>query len=357
MKINKAAIALISALGALTGCIKNQDIDFPDYNYKTVYFALQYVPRTVELGEDEFVDNSLDNQHKVLIQATLGGVRENKENVTVGVAVDNSLCNRLYFPNNGPKITPLPSTHYKLASNQITIPSGSILGGVEVELTDAFFADPLSINNTYAIPLVLSDVKGADSILRGKTTVANADRTNDAQWAIKPRDWVLYGLKYINQWHGAYLRRGVDVATGSLNGTITRHKAYVEQDEVNKITTAAFTKVNFPVVFKDTANLNVTCNLQLTFDASGNCTITSTTPNSTATGSGKFVKKGEVKAWGNKDRDALYLDYSVDITYIPPPPTAGAPPPPPRNMRVATKDTLVIRDRSLAFEVITPVYK
>jgi hypothetical protein len=344
MKIYKAAIVLIGSVGALTGCIKNHDIDFPDYNYKTVYFALQYVPRTVELGEDEFVDNSLDNQHKVLIQATMGGVRENKEDVTVGVAVDNSLCNRLYFPNNGPKITPLPSSYYKLASNQITIPSGSILGGVQVELTDAFFADPLSINNTYAIPLVLSNVKGADSILRGKASVANADRTNDAQWAIKPRDWVLYGLKYINEWHGTYLRRGRDVITGTVNKDTIRHKQFVEQDELNKLTTTAYRTVNFPVIYKAANGSNINCTLQLSFDAAGtNCTITAITPGVTATGSGKFVKKGEIKAWGNKDRDALYLDYSVNIVNP--------------NLSVVTKDTLVIRDRAITFEQITPVYK
>lgn len=345
MKINKAAIAFISVVGALTGCIKNQDVDFPDYKYKTVYFALPYVPRTVELGEDEFIDNSLDNQHKVNIQATLGGVRENKEDVTIGIAVDNSLTNRLYFPNNGPKITPLPSTHYKLVSNQIVIPSGSILGGVEVELTDAFFADPLSITDTYAIPLVMSNVKGgADSILRGKTIIANADRTNDAQWTIRPRDWVLYGLKYVNEWHGTYLRRGRDVITGTVNKDTVRRKQYVEQDELNKLSTTAYKKVNFPVIYKSATGSNINCTLELTFDAAGtNCTISAITPGVTANGTGKFVKKGEIKAWGNKDRDALYLDYTVNI---------ASP-----NMNIATKDTLVIRDRSVKMDVIIPVYK
>jgi hypothetical protein len=345
MKIHKAAIALIGALGALTGCIKNKDVDFPDYKYKTVYFALPYVPRTVELGEDEFVDNSMDNQHKVLIQATLAGVRENNADVTVGIAVDNSLCNRLYFPNNGPKVVPLPSTHYKLASSQITIPSGSILGGVVVELTDAFFADPLSLNNRYAIPLVLTDIKGgADSILRGKATVANPDRTNDAQWAIKPRDWVLYGVKYINDWHGNYLRRGRDVITGTVNKDTIRRKEYIEQDEVNKLTTTAYRTVNFPVIYKAANGSNINCTLQLSFDAAGtNCTVTAITPGVTATGSGKFVKKGEIKSWGNKDRDALYLDYTVNI---------ASP-----NLSVATKDTLVMRERAITFEALTLDYK
>lgn len=352
MKINKVTIALIGAAVAIAGCTKNQDIDYDDYKYQAVYFALQYVPRTVELGEDEFVDNSLDNQHKVMINATLGGVRDNKTDITVAVNVDNSLCDRLYYPNNGPKITPLPSAYYKLGSNQITIPSGSILGGVQVELTDAFFEDPLAVNNTYALPLVLSDVKGVDSILSGKPVVAgsNPDRTNPAQWSIQPRDYVVYGLKYVNQWHGNYLRRGVDVAVGSQNGTITRHKTYVEQDEVNKLSTTLLRQIKFPVTIKDTSNYNVNFDLLLTFDASGNCSITSATPNTTVSGSGKFVSKGEKKSWGDKDRDALYLDYAVSITYTPPSSTS-------KSLQVATKDTLVMRDRAVGFEIITPVYK
>lgn len=344
MKMKKVAVALLGAVGVLAGCVKNQDIEFADYKYQTVYFASQYVPRTLELGEDEFVDNSLDNQRKVAIKATLGGVRENDKEITVGITVDNSLCDRLYFPNNGPKITPMPANYYKLASNRIVIPSGSILGGVEVELTDAFFDDPLSLVNTYAIPVVLSDVKGVDSILRGLPNVANADRTNGAQWTIKPRDYVLYGLKYVNQWHGTYLRRGRDIMTGTVVKDTIRRKAFVEQDDLNKLTSAALSKVNFPVVYKAANGSNINCTLQLTFDAAGtSCTISSITPGVTATGTGKFVKKGEIKAWGNKDRDALYLDYSVNV---------ASP-----DLSVATKDTLVIRDRALAFETVTPVYK
>lgn len=353
MKIRILAILSIVAVSALViGCTKNQAIDYDDYKYQTVYFALQYVPRTVELGEDEFVDNSMDNEHKVMINATMGGVRENKRDVTVGITVDTNLCNRLYYPNNGPKIVPLPSSYYRLASNQITIPSGSIMGGVVVELTDAFFADPLSITNTYAIPLVMSNIKGADSILSGKPAVIGStpDRTNPALWSIQPRDYVLYGVKFVNQWHGNYLRRGVDVASGSLNGTFIRRKDFVEQDQVNKLSTTLLNQIKFPVAIKDSSNFNVNVDLLLTFDASGNCSITSLTPNATVSGSGKFVKKGERNSWGNKDRDALYLDYSINITYTPPSSTS-------KNMLVATKDTLVIRDRAVGFEIITPVFK
>ena len=346
MKMNKIFGGLSVALIAmLTGCIKNQDITHPDFDYQTVYFGTQFPIRTVELGEDLFIDNSLDKQRKVLINATTGGVRENKKDIVLGFSVSPSLCDNLYFPSSkgGRKIIPLPSNYYQLASNQITIPKGSFLGGVELQLTDAFFADPLALDNNYGIALVLNDAKGADSILRGVPSVANPNRAVDANWVVKPRDYIVYSLKYVNEWHGNYLRRGTDVITGSVNQTLVRHKPYVENDEVNKLSTVSLTKLSFPVVFKNAGGNNVNCTLQLTFDATGNCTIASITSGVTASGSGKFAKGGDKNSWGNKDRDALYLDYTVDLTS--------------QNMRVVTKDTLVMRDRAVSVETFTPDYK
>src|SRR5438874_2128365 len=103
----------LSLIVLLTGCLKNREITHPDFDYKTLYFATQYPVRTVELGEDMFVDNTLDNQHKVVIKATIGGVQENKQDVNIGFKVDTSLCNKLYFTSGGTKVTPLPSSYYK----------------------------------------------------------------------------------------------------------------------------------------------------------------------------------------------------------------------------------------------------
>jgi hypothetical protein len=346
MKINKIFLGLaMVSVSALSGCLKNSDTNLPDSGYQTVYFGSQFPIRTVELGEDLFVDNTIDNQHKVLINATTGGVRENNKDIVLGFSVDTSLCTRLFFPSDkgGSKIVPLPSNYYQLASNQIVIPKGSFLGGVEMQLTDAFFQDPLAITYNYALPVVLNNAKGVDSILKGTPSVTNPNRSIDANWVVKPRDFVIYALKYVNSWQGNYLRRGADVVTGSLNQTVVRHKQYVEQDEVNKLSTVSLSKLNFPVVFKNATGTNVNCTLQLTFDDSGNCSITSITSGVTASGTGKFVKKGEKNSWGNQDRDALYLDYSVNLTA--------------QNMQAVTKDTLVMRDRAVSLETFTPVYK
>src|SRR5690606_1639696 len=111
MKRYKIFIGLAAALAIITGCTKNSDIDHPDFDYQSVYFAYQYPVRTVVLGEDLNIDNSLDNEHKVEIKATIGGTRKNKNNVIINVNTDNSLLNDLYFSTGG-KIQPMPSNYY-----------------------------------------------------------------------------------------------------------------------------------------------------------------------------------------------------------------------------------------------------
>ena len=80
----------------------------------------------------------------------------------------------------------MPSSYYSLPANmQIVIPSGELMGGIEVQLTDAFFSDSLSIKNTYVIPLVITSVTNADSVLRGNTEIDTADRRID--WRVECR--------------------------------------------------------------------------------------------------------------------------------------------------------------------------
>lgn len=334
MKRYKLFIGLAVALGTATGCLKNNDIEHPDFDTQSVYFAYQYPVRTIVLGEDLFIDNTLDNAHKVEVKATMGGTRENKNDVTINFNVDATLANNLKFLSSGDAIKVLPSNYYSLPTNQISIPKGSILGGVQVQLTDAFFADPLAIKNTYVLPLKMTTVQNASSILADK-------------------NFVLYAIKFINPWHGFYLRRGVDVMTsGAVSRTVTRHNLYVENDEVNKLNTKTLTQTEFPVVFKDSQGANFSCTLLLTFDNTGKCTISTNTNLFTASGTGQFVKRGDKRSWGNTDRDALYLDYQVTYNGV----TVGTAP----STRlisgsIASKDTLVMRDRAVSYELFTPV--
>src|SRR6187402_3368127 len=300
MKINKLIIGLAASAGLLASC-KNAPVVYPNFTYSTVYFGNQYPIRTVELGEDLFVDNSLDNQHKVNIKANIGGLYENKKNVLVDIKVDETLLNNLYFFNNGPKILAMPTQYYQLASNQIKIPAGSLTAGVDVQLTDAFFADPLALTTNYVIPLVMTKATGVDSILRGATSVANPSRVKATDWVTAPKDYVLYAVKYVNPWHGDYLRKGVDQITPAVGtpSTVVRHTPSVENNQVVSITTASLKTANLPLSIKNSAGTAVPYTIVLTFADNGTCTVTSSNPTSyDVAGTGKFVSKGEKNSIG-----------------------------------------------------------
>lgn len=332
-------IFLFSLLLVLLSSCHNQEQVFDDYEYSTVYFAYQTPVRTITLGEDIF-DTSLDNLHQCKIMATMGGVYTNKSNVVINFQVDNSLCDGILFKTLNTNVVAMPSNYYTLSSNQITIAKGEILGGVTVQLTDAFFADPLALTNHYVIPLVMTNVQNADSILQGAAKYLDSQRTNAADWDVLPKDYILYAIKYINPWEANYLRRGVDVITeGGTKTTTVRHQTYVEDDEVIKLTTRSLTETTLPMTYKDDGGNNINVNLVLTFDDNGNCTISSATSGATASGSGSFVIDGEKKSWGNTDRNALYLNYKV---------TLGT-------KQYNTTDTLVVRDRGVAMETFDVV--
>ena len=87
------------------------------------------------------------------------------------------------------------------------------------------------------------------------------------------------------------------------------------------------------IITKDENGNSFGYDLHLTFDEQGNCTITDQSDDIEVSGSGKFVVDGEKNSLGGKERNALYLDYTVDF---------GS-----RNMKYATKDTLVLRTRNV----------
>lgn len=341
MKAKKIISVLICSLAFIGTSCENGDIDFPDYDGGiTVYFSHQYPVRTIEIGEDNDYSTELDNAHQCEIQSTMGG-SYNGKNITVSYVVDNSLVDNLYF-DDGTPVKAMPTSYYSLLNDQLVY-GGNFRASVRVQLNDAFFNDPAALTNTYVIPLRMTEQVGADSILLGKPNVEGTTPawTDASAWSVLPQNYVLYCIKYINEWHGTWLRRGIDEITES--GTTTknvRHGTSVEKDEVCSITTRNLKTAIFPI----TTNINNvahTCNLLLTFDDNGNCTITTDTDGMTASGSGKFVKKGEKKAWGNKDRDALYLDYNIDFG----------------GKKFATKDTLVTQDRGVVYEEFSPTYK
>jgi len=364
---NIQLILCAGVLSVLAMSCRNQDIEFPDYDKSTVYFAYQYPVRTIVLGEDLY-DTSLDNEHKCDIYATMGGVYENKKKIDIGIAVDNSLSDNLFFDGAYTvPVRPMPASYYTLTGDQISL-DHTLQGAVRVQLTDAFFSDPDALQNTYAIPLRMVNVTNADAILSGVAKVEAPNRLNTAHWDIQPKDYVLYFVKFINPWHSNYLRRGKDqVTVNGATSTVTRHKPTAEADEIRALSSLSLQDLAFPQDYKTYSGLNLNVSLKLSFNESEKCAVApmATTYevndsvrvlNVTATGNGAFVKKGEKKSWGNKDRDALYLEYNVSYQVETKYPSSGLPD---RLDQVSyvTTDTLVVRDRGVKVEVLAPFYK
>ena len=349
------------ALGALSltyvSCY-NADKEFPDYEEgTTAYFAYQYPVRTLILGNDIY-DNTLDNEHKCRIWATMGGDYSGRDAV-VEIGIADSLCNHLWFVDEGGNasypVTPLPSSHYQLLANNIPY-NGDTRGYVEVQFTDAFFSGPKSTENYYVIPLLMTGQTGFDRILTGTPREGlTPARNNTEDWDVLAKDYVLYCVKYINPWDAKYIRRGVDNVTEKGNTTTVVRKDFSlvntdlehytenpvnQNDEVCGITTKNMTQAIFPVSFK-TSGASISCNLILTFNGN-QCTISTDDENVTASGSGEFIVKGTEKSeykdyqWGSMNgqpvqRDILRLAYDVNFKD--------------NNIQVSTTDTLVVQTR------------
>ena len=64
---------------------------------------------------------------------------------------------------------------------------------------------------------------GTHEIKSAVVSVVSTEKT-----PVAPMDYTLYCIKYVNQWDGSWLRRGVDQVTGQDAGTVVRHAQYVE---------------------------------------------------------------------------------------------------------------------------------
>ncbi|MCK5135438.1 MAG: DUF1735 domain-containing protein [Bacteroidales bacterium] len=336
-------IIALSCTIILTLCFfscENEKWSFSDFDYTTAYFPYQFPVRTLVLGEYIF-DNSRDNEHKFLISANMGGVYQNKETVLVEFVIDNSLTSHLTNFNGGTSILPLPTKYYTLSNNEtITIPAGKFFGSVEVQLTEDFLNDSLAIGINYVIPMRIVSAS-TDSVLQGKSNSSDPDPRIAGEWSVPPKNFTLFGIKFVNEYHGKYLLRGESIvknADGDAVDTITYHQNYVVHDEVVLVNTASSNAVTYNNSIRLTDGSPGEFEMIMTFDNDGNCTIINTdTYSFEVTGSGKFVKNGD--EWGDKKRHVIQINYQInDGTYI-----------------HHVSDTLVFRDKNVQFEEFEPL--
>jgi hypothetical protein len=317
MKIKNVFLSILAVSAAfLTTSCENGDREFDDFDYQTVYFAYQNPVRTITLGDDDVYPTDLDNQHKMNVYVTLGGVWSNKQDRHVKIAIDNSLVDGKTFEDGTP-IVAMPENYYHLTSNEITIPSGKVMGATTVELTVAFFADAKAPSVNYVIPLKIIDA--SDSILESK-------------------NFTLYAVKFKNKYTGAWLSHGTDeIDENGTKKTQVREPEDFRKYDVRHLTTVSLNQCDYTLT-DNIGSTPVSGTIRLTFDNSDNCTLTSASENFEVTGTGKWISKGAEKAWNDKDRDLLELTYTIRYK-------AGT-----QYKTISTKESLIMQTRENKLE-------
>ena len=177
----------------------------------------------------------------------------------------------------------------------------------------------------------------ADSILVGKPSTPEPDPRITGNWEFAPKDFTIFAVRYVNEWHGRYLLRGVSVnreSDGALIETVTYRARYLELNQVVSVATTGRNQVRYSAAIRQTPSPG---NFEMFLDFSPSDKVTATltsSPNSAfpVEGTAKMVKNAE--SWGDIERDVIYLDYKVmaeDRIY-------------------EAKDTLVFRDKNVQYQ-------
>jgi hypothetical protein len=341
----KKVFILIILIIAIAAC-ENQPWSFPDYDLQAVYFPVQTPVRSLSLGEDR-IDNSLDKEYKFDIGVSIGGMYQNNQDWTVDYVVDPTLVNKVYVFSSpqvysaNTQVYALPTAYYTLTpTGTVTIPTGSFNGLIRVQLTDAFFNDTLALSGRYVIPLKITGTS-ADSVLSGSAAITGADPRIISQWNPNksPKNWVMYGINYVNAYHGTWLHRGRDIRTNnstSVKDTIKFHNKYVEKDALIKlISTGRKSTISNGLANKTGANYSMLLSFANDKGSPGDITI-SKSPTSTyvVTGTGHYQDIAtSIETWTGLKWQSMYLAYTYDDgTYT-----------------HQINDTLVFRDRGIRF--------
>lgn len=366
---------------------ENQENEFDDFGSTSVYFPFQTPVRTIIQGKYDLGFNENDNNGRFEIGVTMTGVYENNKNRRVHFEVAPELIDVNQIPGaNSLNVQVLPPAYYTIEQESpVTIPPGSIKGRIPVQLSDAFFDDPLSFvaekdSVNYVLPLRITDYEELDSLFSGVPAegAVNPIKIKAEDWQIQPKDYTLFGIKFMNKYQGIYLRRGEDKAVGFsesvtvfengnptetvsevIDGSSVYRSEFVVGDELLPLATAGRNDATATInVRRPGTATNNQLSLLLEFDENENITVTNADPTSTVTvsGTGQFVEDAD--EWGGKTRDAIYLDFEyreleVEVSEVRFFGTLRSTTTSTFDLLHTVKDTLVIRDRDVVFEEFT----
>ncbi len=310
----KKVLYLLSIIALLFSC-ENQDVEFDDFAYQAVYFPFQTPVRSLMLGDEEIGDNSIDLEHAFSIGASIGGMYSNTKNRLITVQFAPELASNI-TDADGNALEILPSAYYNATFDKIIIPAGSFFGKMRVNLTDAFFADPLTTGLHYVVPVRITDAAG-DSILSGApvSTINSPDPRISDHWVTTPKNYVLFGIKYINTTHGMYLLRGKRTNTTNPLDVVTYSKRFTDDNDMTKLTTKSLTESYMPTIGgtnKEASNAKYSMLLTFNKDNKSVAVSQKSASNVVVNGTGKYYSKADAQAEGynGKKHRTIYLDYT-----------------------------------------------
>lgn len=310
----KRTFFLFGIFALLVSC-SNQEVDFDDFAYQSVYFPFQTPVRTIILGDEVEGDNTIDREYAFSVGVALGGLYENDRDREVAIELAPELA--LDITNaEGDTLEILPAAYYNATFDRITIPEGSFFGKLRVDLEDAFFDDPAATDLKYVIPLRITDGFG-DTVLSGSPSavVDDPDLRITEDWVIPPKNYTLFGVQYINALHGMYLLRGRSInTTANPQDTVFYSARFLTDNDMTKLTTKSLSESIMSTM--GGTKKNGKYRMLLSFDAtSQDISISQMDATSVVVnGTGKYFTKddAEAESYSEFRHRTLYLDYTFE---------------------------------------------
>jgi hypothetical protein len=336
MNTMKKIFIILSLIAAIVSC-SNEDIVFDDFDFQTVYFPYQTPIRTLMMGET-LGDNSIDLEHAFSVGVAIGGIYENTKDRLVTLEYAPELAQNII--SDGDTLMLLPEEYYEASFGKVTIHAGEYAAKVRVNLTDEFFQDPQAVRLKYVLPLRITDA-GGDSILSGLPNIlfdTHDVRVSD-HWDIKPKNYTLFGIKYINAYHGLFLLRGQTIIeeAGLEDEVISYSEPYLIDNGQVELTTLSLNESVLPkLAGSRTGDQD---KVKLSFNTSDGTVKVEQLDETTVeilNGSGLFFLPEDAgsESYNGKNHTTIYLNYSF---------TDGT-------KTYTSKDSLVFIDNNMTFE-------
>jgi Domain of unknown function (DUF1735)/Family of unknown function (DUF5627) len=340
----KNIVMYLSIIVLLASCESSSEVEFPDFTYQTIYFPVQNPVRTIVLGDEIRFDSSIDLEKAFSIGVNVGGLYENTKDRKVSIKLAPELVptdpTKLLITTTNDTLVLLPPSYYKASSlTEMVIPKGSFVGKIRVDLTDAFFNDPKSVNVKYVLPLLINpDPTSKDSVLQGKPAVANPIRTKRSDWlgGLTPKDYTLFAVNYTNKNHGVYFLYGADQvynAAGVLVSTKPYRKPVVTDNITTPLTTLSLSECLLGVL--GGTNTGASYKMKLKYNDDKTITLGSVKGAFPVTGSGIYKDPAEGVVWSQQGHKTVILNYSFKDA---------------SNQEHRCKDTLVYRSSGIVYK-------